>query len=289
MDPAASTGGGAPAPSTTLFGGAPPAAPAAAAAPAPAGDAWVNPDGNWAEGWHNRLGDEFKDNPTLATIKSPAMLAKAYLDTKKLVGDKVPVRPGPGAKPEEIARWRQLNGSPEKPEDYGSLMPEGFQKELWDPEMEKGFAQLAHEHHLPPDTAKAIAKLHADGMKGVYEREVAAAQQQLEAGKTDLQQAWGLDYARHEAAVKQLATYLGIPLEHDMFRDPAVMKAFAAKAPSVLGGDKIVNGQPAGIAGGITERIDAIHKSEDYQGVNGPERQTAAATELRRLYQAQKV
>ena len=285
MDPSGTPGGAPAAPvSTNLIGGAPPAtAPAATPAPvtsAPSTD------------WRDDLGDDLKAHPSIATLPDKKTLAKAYVDLKSAYGEKIPTKPGPGASEAEVTKYKafiqKLTGAPADPQEYGSLMPEGFDKDSWDPEMEKSFTALAHEHHLPPETAKAIAKMHAEGMKAIYDREVAAAQQQIDAGKADLQAAWGQDYLRHEAAVKSLAAFFGFPVEHDMFRDPTVMKAFAEKAPAILGGDKLVAGQAVGIAGGIAEKIDAIHRSDDYMGTNGPERQAAAQKTLHQLYAAQR-
>lgn len=291
MDPGnASIGSDTPVPAssapTNLLTGA--AAPAVVAPPlggAPEWQ-WTDKDGNWSEGWTGKLGDEFKDNPTLSTIKSPKDLANAYLKTKEFVGKKFD-RPGQGAKPEEVAAWRKLVGAPESPDAYGSLMPADFQKDLWDGEMEKEFVALAHEHHLPPDTAKAIAGLHAKSMAGVYEKEVAAAQQRLAAGKDDLQKSWGPDFDRNLTNVKALADYFGIPHDHDLFLHPDVVKAFAAKAPGLLGGDQVVKGSPAAMSGGIEGRINAIHNSPAYLGQEGTDAQKKAADELRSLYAAQ--
>jgi hypothetical protein len=286
MDPS-SVQGGAPGtqapPFTNLIGagGGNEATPGTAPPPSAPSYTYVDNEGKFVDGWLEKAG--FKDDPTLSTITSLPLLAKAFKETKGLVGKKLAV-PSETSTPEEVAAWRKVTGAPETPEAYGSLMPEGFQKELWDAGLEKEFTALAHKHHLPLAAVKEIAAFQANGTKAIYEREVAAVQKQLETGKAELQKAWGVDYARHEANVKGLATYLGIPHEHDMFRDPLVMKAFAEKAPAFLGGDKIIQGQAAGVAGSINERLDAIRKGDDYQGKNGDARQKAAQTELQRLY-----
>lgn len=263
-------------------GAAPPAAiETQAVAPVVPSSAWTYADesGNLNDGWMEKAG--FKDDPTLSTIKTVPTLAKAYKDTKAAYGQKV-APPTETSTPEQIAAWRKITGAPETADAYGSLMPEGFQKELWDGEMEKSFTELAHKHHLPPAAVKEIAALQANGTKAIYEREMAAVQQQLDAGRAELQKAWGPDYPRQEANVKALASFLGIPAEHDMFRDPFVMKTFAEKASAILGGDKIVHGSPMGVSGSMAERVTAIQRGDDYQGKNGPEAQARAADQLRR-------
>ena len=106
------------------------AAVAAATTGTPAASwTWADDTGKLNDGWVDKLGDDFKGNPTLATIRDLPTLAKAYLDTKKLVGAKVGP-PGDGATPEQVAAWRRTLGIPDKPEDYGQLMPDGFANNL---------------------------------------------------------------------------------------------------------------------------------------------------------------
>lgn len=270
---------------TSAHGSAPAVAPPpVAATPAPA--AWVTDDGSFAEGWTKRLGPDYENNATLLSTKGLKPLVDSHLELRKMVGKKF-IRPGEGSTEQEVAEWRKLVGSPDSAEAYGALMPEGFDKDSWDTELEKSFAALAHAEHLPPDTAKKIAAFHATAQKAAAEKQVADFKAGLDAQEAELKKEWGAEYPRHEANFKALAAYFGFPPDHDMFLMPGVKKAFAEKAQTVLGGDKVVHGQPVGIVGGTAEQIEAIRKSDDYQGKTTPERQMAAHQRMISLYEAQ--
>lgn len=247
---------------------------------------WADESGKFSPDWQSKLGDEFKDNATLKTLPDLKTLAKAYLDTKAMVGKKL-APPSETSTPEEIAKWRELLGVPKSPDEYGSLMPEGFQAELWNGELEKEFAALAHKHNLPPAAVKEIAVLQAKGTVSTYEREVALAKQRLTEGQAELKKAWGDGFERQAAAAKALAAAVGIDETDEIFSTrPDLLQKLAAAAPSLLGQDKIISGERATITGGIEARLAQIRASDDYQGKNGFEKQTAAQKQLHNLMQA---
>lgn len=269
---------------------APPPAAAAtpAAAAAPSTYTWADETGKFSSDWLEKLGPDFKGNPTLSTVNNLPGLAKAYLDTKALVG-KRPAPPSETSTPEQVAEWRKLVGAPETPDAYGSLMPEGFQKELWNGDIEKAFTEVAHKHHLSPAAVKEIAALQAQGTLATYEREVARAREALDAGRAELKKEWGPNFDRRAAEAKALATAIGIPEDDDIFISrPDILKRLAAAAPALLGPDKLITGAPVGIAGGIQERIETIQRGDDYQGKNGFDKQKAAQAMLHQLMAAAK-
>jgi len=270
-------------------GGSPATAPAGQSPPAAATPfTWADESGKFSPGWLEKLGPDFKDNPTLSTLPSIDKLAKAYLDTKTLVGKK-PAPPTETSTPEQIAEWRKLVGAPETPDAYGQLMPEGFQKELWNGDIEKAFTAVAHKHHLSPAAVREIAALQAQGTLATYEREVARAKEALDAGRADLKKEWGQDFDRRAAEAKMLATALGITEDDDIFTSrPDILKKLAAAAPTLLGQDRMITGLPVGVSGGLKERIDAIQQGPDYQGKNGFEKQRAAQAMLHQLMAAAK-
>lgn len=266
--------------STTASTGA--AAPASPNSPA---WTWADDSGKFSDGWLEKAG--FANDPTLSTIKDLPGLARAYKETKSLVGRKL-APPDEKSTPEQIAEWRRIVGAPENPEDYGSLKPDKFPDEMWSPDIEKAAIGLAHKHHLPPTVLKEFAMLQAEGTKAAYDREVKAAQDRLAAGHAELQKEWGEQFERRSSEARALAAALGIPETDDIFTTrPDLVKKLAAAAPTLLGADRVVSGTPQGVSGGLQERVDQIRSSPDYQGLHGFERQKAAQQQLHQLLAAQ--
>ncbi len=273
---------------------APPAdaAPPVDAAPVtqtpPAAFSWADESGKFSPGWTEKLGDEFKDNGTLKTLPDLRTLAKAYLDTKAMVGKKLSP-PSDTSTPEEVAKWRELMGAPATPDEYGPLMPEGFQPDMWNGDLEKEFAAVAHKYHLPASAVKEIAALQAKGTLSAYERETARAMEQLETGRAELKKAWGQEFERRATEAKALAAALGIDESDAIFTTrPDLLQKLAAAAPTLLGPDRIVTGETPSISGGIDQRIESIRNGDDYQGKNGFDKQQAAQKQLHQLMQARK-
>jgi hypothetical protein len=286
--PASGAGVPAAAPVVPAAGASPETGVAAPAAPAPANSpawTWADETGKFSDGWLEKAG--FKDDPTLSTIRDLPGLARAYKETKSMVGRKL-TPPDERSTPEQVAEWRRVVGAPDNPEDYGTLKPDKFPDEMWSPDIEKAAIELAHKHHLPPAVLKEFATLQAEGTRAAYEREIKAAQDRLAAGQAELQKEWGGQVERRASEARALAAALGILETDDIFLTrPDLVKKLAAAAPTLLGADRVVSGTPQGVSGGLQERVDQIRASADYQGTNGFDRQKAAQAQLHQLLAAQ--
>ena len=119
-----------------------------------------------------------KDNPSLKVFNSPEMLAKAYVDTKAMVGKKV-TAPTDSSTPEEIAAWRKLVGAPNDPNEYGDLKPKDIPDELWDAGLSDKAKAIALKYHLPAAALKEFAALNIEGTKAAYDRETAMMPKKL--------------------------------------------------------------------------------------------------------------
>lgn len=104
------------------------------------------------------LGEYAKD-PALADFKDPQSLAKSYLETKKLVGQKLGI-PGADATPEAKAAFEKAMGVPDAPEGYGlDKLPDGTPEEIkagFDPEHAKKWAGIFKANGVPAPVAKAL-------------------------------------------------------------------------------------------------------------------------------------
>lgn len=73
--------------------------------------------------WRDTLPDELKASPVLAKYQDQTAAIKALVDAQDLIGKKTSglVKPGPGAKPEEVAEFYKALGRPDTPDAY--VMP----------------------------------------------------------------------------------------------------------------------------------------------------------------------
>lgn len=293
--PAGSGGEAAPA---TILG----AAPAAAATETPASSAstsswtWASEDGKFSEGWHDKLPDGLKGNPSLQTIGTLPDLAKAYVETKGMVGKKLEM-PGEGATPEQVAAWRKTVGAPEKAEGYRgeakNLKPDSLPDDLWNVDAENKFLEIAHKHHLPPAAVKEILSFYGgslmDSLKASQGDEAAMVQAETQ----KLQQSWGKDFDTNISLASRMAQTVGLdPKTDPIFTNARAVEAFA-KFAKLISGDKLISGEQPSMMQSVRERANDITdpKSQsvlarEYRGEFGHERQAAAQSQLHNLMSA---
>lgn len=262
-----------------------------------AGWSWAKEDGTFSEGWADKLPDALKGNPSLKTIQSLPDLAKAYVETKGLVGKKLEM-PGEGATPEQVAAWRKTVGAPDKPEGYRgdakTLRPESLPEEAWSMEAEGKFLEIAHRHHLPPAAVKEILGFYGQSLVDTLKGSQADAAASVEAETAKLRATWGADFDKRVNDAKTLAQLAGLdPLSDPLFASAAYVEAFAKLAP-LIAGDKLVTGETPSLGATVADRIKDINdpKSQsmiarEYRGDFGPQRQQAAQSTLHQLLASQ--
>lgn len=138
------------------------------------------------------IGEEFAKDPTFKDFKDPRQLAKAYKDTKALVGQPrydIPADDAPDTVRKDF--YTKL-GVPDAPDGYGLAAPEGYPEHMGEYMKETlgEFAKIAHENNITPKQAKAIQtwfdnhaiELSTSALKtnaAAAEAEIAAANSQL--------------------------------------------------------------------------------------------------------------
>lgn len=303
-------GGGAPPPApapspapsagTTLLGGTGgTGGTAPTPSPAPAASGWTKDDsGAFADGWFSRLDGELKDNASLKVIGSVSDLAKAYVETKRLVGTKLEA-PNEKSTPEQIAAWRKTVGAPEKPEGYlgekGTIRPDAIPESMWDKNNEKALLDVAHKHHLSQAALNDILGVYAQQVDGSVKGLAAAEAEHLKKESAALQQAWGSEFETNLGLAQRVAQTVGLdPLTHPIFTSAEVVQAFA-KLGKMFSETSLVPGETSSsAAGGVASRISEITDpkstatiAREYRGEFGPERQQQAAEVYRDLLKAQ--
>lgn len=102
--------------------------------------------------------DDLKNDPSLKDFKDTASMAKALIDTKKLVGQKLGI-PGPDATPEAKAAFFEALGVPKDPAGYEfkapADMPEAM-KAHYDQAHADKWAGVFQKHGIPKEAANAL-------------------------------------------------------------------------------------------------------------------------------------
>ena len=164
-------------------------------------------------------------------------LAKAFVETKKLVGAKPSAVkiPDEHSTPEDVAAYRKAIGVPDTVEGYRVTRPEAALTD-WDETAEKAFLSKMHELGTPPQTVQAILNWYGEYLSAQqrgWHREAEAAQQEL-------RRDWGPDYAANlGVANRAIQQYGGDPLvdlfaQNGMGRHPLVVKTFATIGKDLL-------------------------------------------------------
>lgn len=288
-----SNGGGTPppaAPATIIAA----AAPAAGSSQQPAAAApWAKDDGSFSEGWASRLPDGLKDHASLKTIQSLPDLAKAFVETKGLVGKKLEM-PGDGATPEQVAGWRKVTGAPETAAGYRgdavNLKPESLPDEAWSVETEGKFLEIAHKHHMPPAAVKEILSFYGtsliDSLKGSQADEAAMVASET----TKLRTTWGQEFDANLSNASRMAKTVGLdPATDPIFTNARAVEAFS-KMAKLISSDKLVSGENPSLNGAAKDRVKDITDpkstsviAREYRGEFGPERQGDAQKQLHQL------
>lgn len=177
-----------------------PAAPSPSPAPAPAAEVKAT----WPENWRDEMaaGDE-KVRKQLDRYASPKDVSTALraLQTKLSSGELKSTLPK-DAKPEDIARWREENGIPAKPEEY--KLPDGLVVGDADKPMVEGFLQRMHAKNAPPELVQ-------EGIAYFYELQEAQAAKIAEADVSHKQEVedtlraeWGGEYRGNVNSIKAM-------------------------------------------------------------------------------------
>lgn len=139
--------------------------------------------------WHTKAPEPGKWEPykgaktleeLLGTAEKRVNDAQTALRTRPAAG---PARPAADAAPEAWKAYREANGLPDKPEDYGLARPADFPEQLWSDAEAADFMKFAHDNDLKPDTVKAIATWQQERARNAF----ADAQKAQAAASADLQ------------------------------------------------------------------------------------------------------
>lgn len=203
--------------------------------------------GATAPAWVADLPEDLRNNETLSRFKGndwkevgPA-LAKSFLETKKLTGQKAYDLPKDDWKPEQWKEWHKLTGVPESPDKYDPVDGELLKKTGLPPEIISTATKRFHDLGLTPKQVKGI--LHEwylpDLAKGM-EAEQAAKQEALKRDEEVIRKEWGGDYEKNAGLVKAALAKFGSPElskwaeDNGAANNPTLAKLFARIGSEML-------------------------------------------------------
>lgn len=246
---------------------------------------------------------DFRDDPSLATIPDVPTLAKNYLFTKKKVGEKGIIPPKPDASPEEWqeffaavprpaddaslevkAAFQKFMGAPETAEVYNEsiAIPDDFPKEFVQDGLIDDFKKAAFEAGIPLAHAKAMFDWYMGKSKesvgalpaikeiapGVFVNDKLFIENRDKVAsdlKTELGDTYDATLARVQAAVMRFGGNDLIQYYEDtgLGNHPATIKAWMNVVNSMSEDKTLEKGIVTGDAG-LQARLDEIARDPDF-------------------------
>lgn len=166
--------------------------------------------------WMADLPEEMRGNATLASFKGndwkevgPA-LAKSFIETKKMTGQKAYDLPKDDWKPEQWGEWRKAIGVPETPDKYDAYDGELLKKTGLPPEMMAKANEKFHELGLTPKQVKGLVHewYLPDAAKGM-EMQESGKQEALKRDEDAIKAEFGDKFDSKIALVRRAAKEFG--------------------------------------------------------------------------------
>jgi len=205
--------------------------------------------GDFREGW----GDDLKNDPSLKDFKDTQSLAKALIDTKKLVGQKLGI-PGPDATPEAKAAFNEAMGVPKEGAGYEFKAPEGIPDKirdaLYSEEHSKEWAEFFREKGVPKEVANAIRDKFFQEMKGDLEELMTEVDKSDEEFGKMAAKIYG-DNAKANAAIQNVKTAIEkhVPAELKGQLDKLSNSALLIIASTIRGETLDLSGEDKSLSG----------------------------------------
>ena len=171
--------------------------PAPAPAPAPA-PVYFGNDGVLAEGWQSTMPEGYRDEPSLKTVNDTKVLAKMFVDTKRMVGKDTVVVPNDMSPKDEWDSYHIGGGRPETIADYNLKVPDGFPEDITNQAFPEGRIAKWQERFFAGGVSKKAAdkfvQEFSQDILADYQSVIAAQESAMEELKKGLAADWGAAY-----------------------------------------------------------------------------------------------
>jgi hypothetical protein len=216
--------------------------------------------------WLATLPKDLQDNENLARYSSTEALARAYLNSHRmLVSEKVPIPKDPN----DTDAWNlyyKAGGRPDEPKQYIFQKPETLPEGVtWDTNMEGWWRNAAFESGLSQRQAQKLVDQYRDRFISTIDMQNRQINQQLNSAKLELQRDWGSEYEAKRALAK--AAFAEMPedarraaIDNGLARMPSFVKYLYDVKAKVTGE---MSPRPAGATGDTPESLR--QKIADYR------------------------
>ncbi len=212
--------------------------------------------------WRASLPEELRSHPSLQSFKDVAGLAKGWIDTKAMVGQRQEGLKVPSATstPEEIKAFHKALGVPDTPGQYQIKRPQAALDLNWDDKAESGFLAAMHAKGAPPAVVQGALEFYANHEAA----KLSEARAEARNAEVSLRNEWGANYDAKLGRANRALQALGgdalvARLDSSGFgRDAAMVKAFAAVGDmmmqhGLISGDTLQGVTPEAAKQQITE------------------------------------
>lgn len=208
----------------------------------------IKDDGSFEAGWQDHLDGDYADAAkTAANYKTLPEMAKGLYEARKALSqrDERVAVPGADATPEQIAKYREALGVPEKYEEYPLNKPEDLPDDLWDEKAAAEYKELFHKLNVSPKAANEIVQTYLKMEQGRADLMQAQQAGDMERARKELQDEFGSELTKQLDLARRLALTAGVDPNDSAFNSPAVVKALAFAGRN-MGEDRMVSSQDSG-------------------------------------------
>ncbi len=184
-----------------------------------------------ATDWRAGFDDTLKNDPALKDVKDPASLAKMYLDTKKLVGQKLGI-PGADATPEAKAAFQEAMGVPKDPTGYGFKKPDNLPEGMGYDEADAAeWAKTFKEHGVPAPVANALRDKLLNAATEAYKTMKTSADNDISQSDAEFEKISLRVFGDKDKATKALQT---ARVDIERYADPSLKANLSQLSDSAL-------------------------------------------------------
>ena len=227
----------------------PPANPPAGEPPAnpPAGEP---PKTQSFEDLKNSLPDDLKAREEIKRLSSFEDMAKGLVEKNKMLSSSVRI-PDANAPKEEIVKFYEKLGKPDKPEAYELNPPEELIKQGYplNTELADAFRKRAFDNNLTKEQTEKLYQGFIEDQKNEYDQAKAEGMQKAQEAKDNLLKEWGDKYTTNIEFIKNRLDSLysketqTILAQTGLFGNPTVLKDLYKLTKSISGDTVFIDGK----------------------------------------------
>ena len=230
-------------------------------------------DGTLNDGWKSTLPEGYRDEKSLPNTGDAKILAKMFVDTKRMVGKNVIAVPSDISTESEWEAYHKADGRPETVADYNLATPEGFPDEIKSQVFPEGRLEKWQERFFKA----GVSKKGADAFISEFANDMLADYQNMQQLKEQSKMELVSELATEYGAAFDQKMHLGdIAIEEGTGGDPEMKEALAylrddpvAVKMLVNLGEKFSEGKPPSYSaiptpGDYQDQIDALQADPLY-------------------------